>query len=298
MFENLSSTEFLSQNDTEIQPASAFVPSPTETAILFHKAKKDADALGASIKKLTAESAETAKTLAELQIEIAKSKRDLEIQKRLQRVRKIPQEVIDALEEAHVTLELEAEELQASLDQMEAKIRHAQSAANRAKLLATIPEDFSFDLGINSPLLSINLLSSIRRNLVYRQRYLEDTISTLSTQIRDRLELVNYENGPSGYLSQADADRDRLSDLEAELAEVYALQEVTGLLYDKMAILLPEQQQALLKYSPKDAISIEQVRRAAFEKQAEQAEIAAEIAARRAADRAAAQGRANRTAIR
>lgn len=298
MYEDLSSTEFLSQNDVEIQPTSNFTPSPTETAILFHKARKDAQSLTDGIKKLAAESAEKTKTLAELQIEIAKSKHDLKIQKRLQQARKTPQEIIDALEEAHVTLELEAEELQASLDTVEAKIRHAQSAANRAKLLSTIPEDFSFDLGINSPLLSVNLLSSIRRNLVYRQRYLEDTISTLSTRIRDRLELVSYENGPSGYLSQADADRDRLSDLEAELAEVYALQEVTGLLYDKMALLLPEQQQALLKYSPKDAISIEQVRRAAFEKQAEQAEVAAEIAARRAADRAAAQGRANRTAIR
>ena len=298
MFENLSSTEFLSQNDTETQPISNFTTSPTETAIMFQKAKKDANTLSAGIEKLAAESAETTKALAELQIEIAKSKRDLEIQKRLQRVRKIPQEVIDAMEEAHVTLELEAEELQSQIDEIETKIRHAQSAANRAKLLATIPESFSFDLGVNSPLLSINLLSSIRRNLVYRQRYLEDTISNLSTQIRDRLELVNYTEGPNGYLSQADADRDRLSDLEAELAEVYALQEVTGLLYDKMALLLPEQQQALLKYSPKDAVSIEQVRRAAFEKQAEQAEIAAEIAARRAADRTAAQGRANRTAIR
>lgn len=298
MFENLSSTEFLSQNDAEIQPISAYTASHTETAILLNKAKKDADTLDAGIKKLTAESAETAKVLTELQVEIAKSKRELEIQKRLQRVRKIPQEVIDAMEEAHVTLELEAEELQASIDQVEAKIRHAQSAAQRAKLLSTIPEDFSFDLGINSPLLSINLLSSIRRNLVYRQRYLEDTISTLSTQIRDRLEIFNYDNGPNGYVSQADADRDRLSDLETELAEVYALQEVTGLLYDKMALLLPEQQQALLKYSPKDAVSIEQVRRAAFEKAAETAEIQAEIAARRAADRAAAQGRANRTAIR
>lgn len=298
MYENLSSTEFLSAEAAEIQPVSAYTASHTETAILLNKAKKDADALSAGIKKLTAESAETAKVLTELQVEIAKSKRELEIQKRLQRVRKIPQEVIDAMEEAHITLELEAEELQTSIDQVEAKIRHAQSAAQRAKLLSTIPEDFSFDLGINSPLLSINLLSSIRRNLVYRQRYLEDTISTLSTQIRDRLEIFNYDNGPSGYLSQADADRDRLSDLEAELAEVYALQEVTGLLYDKMALLLPEQQQALLKYSPKDAVSIEKVRRDAFEKQAEQAEIAAEIAARRAADRAAAQGRANRTAIR
>lgn len=298
MYENLSSTEFLSQNDAEIQPVSAYTASHTETAILLNKAKKDADALSAGIKKLTAESAETAKVLTELQVEIAKSKRELEIQKRLQRVRKIPQEVIDAMEEAHVTLELEAEELQTSIDQVEAKIRHAQSAAQRAKLLATIPEDFSFDLGINSPLLSINLLSSIRRNLVYRQRYLEDTISNLSTQIRDRLELFNYTEGPNGLVSQADADRDRLSDLEAELAEVYALQEVTGLLYDKMALLLPEQQQALLKYSPKDAVSIEQVRRAAFEKAAETAEIQAEIAARRAADRAAAQGRANRTAIR
>lgn len=298
MFENLSSTEFLSAEAAEIQPISAYVASPTETAILFHKAKKDAQSLTKEMKAIADEADETAKALAELQLEIAKSKRDLEIQKRLQRVRKTPQEVIDAMEEAHVTLELEAEELQASLDQMEAKICHAQSAANRAKLLSTIPESFNFDLGVNSPLLSINLLSSIRRNLVYRQRYLEDTISNLSTQIRDRLELVNYTEGPSGYLSQADADRDRLNDLEAELAEVYALQEVTGLLYDKMALLLPEQQQALLKYSPKDAISIEQVRRAAFEKQAEQAEIAAEIAARRAADRAAAQGRANRTAIR
>lgn len=297
MFENMSSTEFLSTEATEIQPASAFTVSENDMSMVFHKARKDAQSLTKTIKAIVDEAGETAKTLAELQVEIAKSKRDLEIQKRLQRVRKTPQEIIDALEEAHVTLELEAEELQTSLDTLEAKVRHAQSAANRAKLLSTIPEDFSFDLGVNSPLLSVNLLSSIRRNLVYRQRYLEDAISALSTQIRDRLEVFNYDNGPSGYLSQADADRDRLSDLEAELAEVYALQEVTGLLYDKMALLLPEQQ-ALLKYSPKDAVSIEQVRRAAFEKAAETAEIQAEIAARRAADRAAAQGRANRTAIR
>lgn len=273
------------------EPISPFELSPSEKAIMTAKTQQEATTQIAKIKSLKDQRTEIANTIQALQLESTKSKRDLEVAKRLQRVRKTPQEIIDAQEEAHATLEVEIDELTEQLTQLDTDINRAQNAANRARLISSLP-DFNFDLGISTPSLSISLLSGLRRNLVYRQRYLEDTISGLYNRIRDNLETNAYANPMAGVATQVDQDRERLEDtLEPELAEVYALQQVTGLLYDKIADLIPENQQQMLKWSPKDPITIEQIRRQSFEREAERLEAQAIIAERRAAERTAAADR-------
>lgn len=276
--------------DTTYEPVSPFEISPSEKAIMNTKTQQEATTQIAKIKSLKDQRTEVASTIRALQLESTKSKRDLEVAKRLQRVRKTPQEIIDAMEEAHATLEVEIDELTEQLTQLDTDINRAQNAANRARLISSLP-DFNFDLGISTPSLSISLLSGLRRNLVYRQRYLEDTISGLTTRIQDSLETHAYANPMAGIASQVDQDQERLESLETELAEVYTLQQITGLLYDKIADLIPENQQQMLKWSPKDPITIEQVRRQNFEREAERLEAQAIIAERRAAERTAATGR-------
>lgn len=281
---------FADTSTPSYEPISPFEISHSEKKIMTAKIQQEATTQIAKIESLKVQRTEIANTIQALQLEFTKSKRDLEVAKRLQRVRKTPQEIIDAQEEAHATLEVEIDELTEQLTQLDTDINRAQNAANRARLISSLP-DFNFDLGVSTPSLSISLLSGLRRNLVYRQRYLEDTISGLATRIQDGLETHAYANPMTGIASQIDQDRERLESLEAELAEVYALQQVTGLLYDKIVDLIPENQQQMLKWSPKDPITIEQVRRQNFEREAERLEAQAIIAERRAAERTAAAGR-------
>lgn len=302
-YENLSSSEFLDSSvDTTVKeapPISAFEVTQSETEIIARKALRSAEAAKASKIKLEAQIKEVETTLTALQPDILKARRDVAIAKKLQRVRRTPDEEIAAMEELAATLEVEADELNDQLIGLQEQVNALTEAQQRALLVQRVG-GFEFNLGTTRPALTLQLLSNLRRNLVYKQRYLEDAVSAKSTAIRDRAELVNYSNGIAGFASESDRDHDALEDLEAELAEVYSLQEVTGLLYDKVLPLLPEQQQGLLKWSPKDQITIQSVRREALEKSAERAEIEAEIAARRAAEKAAiqdaARGRRIRTA--
>lgn len=291
MFENLSSTEFL-ENATvetiETQPTSAFEISKAESSLLALKATKQATQAKAKIEQLNAEAQTIQSTLTILQPDILKARRDLAVAKKLQRVRNTPKEEIDAMEEALATLEVETDELNDRLDEIQTGIETLASNQKRALLLGRL-DGYEFNLGTTRAGLTLQLLSALRRNLVYKQRYLEDTVSTMSSRIRDKAERTNYATGIAGFESEAERDSARLDDLEAELGEVYALQEVTGLLYDKIEPLLPENQQALLQWSPKDQISIQTLRREALEKETEKAEIQAEIAARRAAEKAAIQ---------
>ena len=298
-FENLSSTEFLSSVNTtvveEAPPASPFEVTQSETSLLATKAQQQASKAKAERTKLEAQLKDIEQATTLLQPDILKARRELAVAKKLQRVRNTTPEEIAAMEEALAHLEVEVEELNEQRTSLLDQIQSMQEQQQRALLLTRI-EGFEFNLGTTRPILTLQLLSNLRRNLVYKQRYLEDAVTQFSTRIRDRAERVDYANGIVGYESQAERDNDRMVDLEAELAEVYSLQEVTGLLYDKVMPLVGEQQQQLLQWSPRDPISIQTLRREALEKELEKAEIQAEIAARRAAERTAATGRHIRAA--
>lgn len=298
-FENLSSTEFLSSVNTtvveEAPPASPFEVTQSETSLLATKAQQRASKAKAERTKLEAQLKDIEQATTLLQPDILKARRELAVAKKLQRVRNTTPEEIAAMEEALAHLEVEVEELNEQRTSLLDQIQSMQEQQQRALLLTRI-EGFEFNLGTTRPILTLQLLSNLRRNLVYKQRYLEDAVTQFSTRIRDRAERVDYANGIVGYESQAERDNDRMVDLEAELAEVYSLQEVTGLLYDKVMPLVGEQQQQLLQWSPRDPISIQTLRREALEKELEKAEIQAEIAARRAAERTAATGRHIRAA--
>ena len=298
-FENLSSTEFLSSVNTtvveEAPPASPFEVTQSETSLLATKAQQRASKAKAERTKLEAQLKDIEQATTLLQPDILKARRELAVAKKLQRVRNTTPEEIAAMEEALAHLEVEVEELNEQRASLLDQIQSMQEQQQRALLLTRI-EGFEFNLGTTRPILTLQLLSNLRRNLVYKQRYLEDAVTQFSTRIRDRAERVDYANGIVGYESQAERDNDRMVDLEAELAEVYSLQEVTGLLYDKVMPLVGEQQQQLLQWSPRDPISIQTLRREALEKELEKAEIQAEIAARRAAERTAATGRHIRAA--
>ena len=298
-FENLSSTEFLSSVNTtvveEAPPASPFEVTQSETSLLATKAQQRASKAKAERTKLEAQLKDIEQATTLLQPDILKARRELAVAKKLQRVRNTTPEEIAAMEEALAHLEVEVEELNEQRTSLLDQIQSMQEQQQRALLLTRI-EGFEFNLGTTRPILTLQLLSNLRRNLVYKQRYLEDAVTQFSTRIRDRAERVDYANGIAGYESQAERDNDRMVDLEAELAEVYSLQEVTGLLYDKVMPLVGEQQQQLLQWSPRDPISIQTLRREALEKELEKAEIQAEIAARRAAERTAATGRHIRAA--
>lgn len=298
-FENLSSTEFLSFVNTtvveEAPPASPFEVTQSETSLLATKAQQQASKAKAERTKLEAQLKDIEQATTLLQPDILKARRELAVAKKLQRVRNTTPEEIAAMEEALAHLEVEVEELNEQRTSLLDQIQSMQEQQQRALLLTRI-EGFEFNLGTTRPILTLQLLSNLRRNLVYKQRYLEDAVTQFSTRIRDRAERVDYANGIVGYESQAERDNDRMVDLEAELAEVYSLQEVTGLLYDKVMPLVGEQQQQLLQWSPRDPISIQTLRREALEKELEKAEIQAEIAARRAAERTAATGRHIRAA--
>lgn len=298
-FENLSSTEFLSSVNTivveEAPPASPFEVTQSETSLLATKAQQQASKAKAERTKLEAQLKDIEQATTLLQPDILKARRELAVAKKLQRVRNTTPEEIAAMEEALAHLEVEVEELNEQRTSLLDQIQSMQEQQQRALLLTRI-EGFEFNLGTTRPILTLQLLSNLRRNLVYKQRYLEDAVTQFSTRIRDRAERVDYANGIVGYESQAERDNDRMVDLEAELAEVYSLQEVTGLLYDKVMPLVGEQQQQLLQWSPRDPISIQTLRREALEKELEKAEIQAEIAARRAAERTTATGRHIRAA--
>lgn len=293
-YENLSSSEFLSSVDAtiveEAPPTSPFEVTQSETALLAAKAQRQATEAKTERAKLEAQLKDIEQATTLLQPDILKARRELAVAKKLQRVRNTAPEEIAAMEEALAHLEIEVEELNERRASLLDQIQSLQERQQRASLLGRI-EGFEFNLGTTRPILTLQLLSNLRRNLVYKQRYLEDTISQFGTRIRDAAERVDYANGIAGYESQAERDSDRIIDLEAELAEVYSLQEVTGLLYDKVLPLVGERQQALLQWSPRDPISIASLRREALEKEVEKAEIQAEIAARRAAERTAATGR-------
>lgn len=298
-FENLSSTEFLSSVDTTViedaPPASPFEVTQSETSLLATKAQQQASKAKAERTKLEAQLKDIEQATTLLQPDILKARRELAVAKKLQRVRNTTPEEIAAMEEALAHLEVEVEELNEQRTSLLDQIQSMQEQQQRALLLTRI-EGFEFNLGTTRPILTLQLLSNLRRNLVYKQRYLEDAVTQFSTRIRDRAERVDYANGIAGYESQAERDNDRMVDLEAELAEVYSLQEVTGLLYDKVMPLVGEQQQQLLQWSPRDPISIQTLRREALEKELEKAEIQAEIQARRAAERTAVAGRRIRAA--
>mgnify|MGYP000997885997 FL=1 len=298
-FENLSSTEFLSSVNTtvveEAPPASPFEVTQSETSLLATKAQQRASKAKAERTKLEAQLKDIEQATTLLQPDILKARRELAVAKKLQRVRNTTPEEIAAMEEALAHLEVEVEELNEQRTSLLDQIQSMQEQQQRALLLTRI-EGFEFNLGTTRPILTLQLLSNLRRNLVYKQRYLEDAVTQFSTRIRDRAERVDYANGIVGYESQAERDNDRMVDLEAELAEVYSLQEVTGLLYDKVMPLVGEQQQQLLQWSPRDPISIQTLRREALEKELEKAEIQAEIQARRAAERTAVAGRRIRAA--
>lgn len=298
-YENLSSTEFLSSVDAaiieETPPASPFEVTQSETSLLASRAQQQATKAKAERAKLETQLKDIEQAVTLLQPDILKARRELAVTKKLQRVRNIAPEEIAAMEEALAHLEVEVEELNEKRHTIEDQIQSLQEQQQRALLLTRI-EGFEFNLGTTRPILTLQLLSSLRRNLVYKQRYLEDATTQLSTRIRDQAERIDYANGIVGFDSQAERDSDRMVDLETELAEVYSLQEVTGLLYDKVLPLVSEQQQQLLQWSPRDPISIQTLRREALEKEMEKAEIQAEIQARRAAERTAAAGRRIRAA--
>lgn len=271
------------QNDGTTIPVSAFEVSGNERSRLQATLQASANKAAQLDKQLTAKIAEVQKTLDNLLLQLTTDRRNLAVAQKLARVRKTPQEVLDAQEEAVATLEVETETLQSDLQGAKEQLSRLRATQTKAKLTLAPLSHCEFSLGTTKPLLTIQLISGLRRNLVYRQHYLETQIDRLQEQVTRSLELTNYSTGIAGFESRHERDMDRITDLEDELGEVYALQEVTGLLYDKATDLLSEQQMTAAAYSPRDAITIEQVRRQAYERQAEREEIAAELALRKAA---------------
>lgn len=290
---NIDAFDNVSADSIETQPVSAFEVSPAEIQCVVRKAQAQDKAAAKQSAALKEKADALALALTDLSRDAIKAKRELDVAKRLAKVRNTDPAVLEAQEEALAHLQCEMDDLQAELAQTQDAMQALQNQRKRTKLLSQLG-DFDFNLGTTRPSLGVQLLSGLRRNLVYRQRYCEDQIDNLEDKIRRSLDMVNYTHGIAGLDSQHEIDREKITDLEDELTEIYALQEVTGLLYDKLADLLPEHQSNLLKWSPKDAITIEAIRREAANKAATEAEVRAEIAQRKALDRDAQFGRANR----
>lgn len=287
-FEDEDDTSLLveRQDDGTTIPVSAFEVSGNERSRLQATLRASADKAAQLDKQLTAKIAETQKILDDLLLQLTTDRRNLAVAQKLARVRKTPQEVLDAQEEAVATLEVETETLQNDLQEAKEQLSRLKATQTKAKLTLSPLSHCGFSLGTTKPLLTVQLLGGnygLRRNLVYRQNYLETQIDQLQERIARSLELVKYSSGITGFASQHEVDADRRSQLEEELGEVYALQEITGILYDKAFDLLSEREMAAAAYSPRDAITIEQVRQKAYERQAEREEIAAELALRKAA---------------
>lgn len=266
-----------------IQPVSAYEISPREIISLQTKLSTKATKAKEQLTKLEGKEKELSKTIAELTLQLTTDRRDFAIAKKLARVRKTDQAVLDAQEEAIANLEVEVETLQEESATIQAQLNQTKRLLNQASLTLCPLQQADFCLGTTKPLLTLQLVSGLRRNLVYRQHYLETQVDNLQARIAEQLELVNYQHGIVGFESQHDRDMDRMTGMEEELGEVYAILEVTGLLYDKVADLLDERQTQTAAYWPRDAVSIERIRREAMERQAEKEEVAAEIAARRGA---------------
>lgn len=269
-------------DDGELTPISPFEVSKTERATLQAQLSASAAKAAQLDKELTAKLSTLQKTADELTVQLTADKRAFAVAQKLARVRKTAPEILEAQEEANATLEVELEQLQEEITEAKEHLSRLKSVRTKAKLMAEPLNDCEFSLGTTRPLLNIQLISGIRTNLVYRQNYLEGQIDRIQEQVARSLELSNYSTGIAGFESKHDRDMDRMSELEAELGDVYALLEVTGLQYDKILDLLNEQQVQTASYWPRDKVTIEQVRRQAHERQVERGEIAAEMAARKA----------------
>ena len=268
--------------DGTTTPVSAFEVSRTEKATLQAQLSASAAKAAQLDKELTAKLTTLQKTADELTVQLTADKRAFAVAQKLARVRKTAPEILEAQEEANATLEVELEQLQEEITETKEHLSRLKSVRTKAKLMAEPLNDCEFSLGTTRPLLNIQLISGIRTNLVYRQNYLENQIDRIQEQVARSLELVNYSTGIAGFESKHERDMDRMNELEAELGDVYALLEVTGLQYDKILDLLNEQQVQTASYWPRDKVTIEQVRRQAHERQVERGEIAAEMAARKA----------------
>lgn len=180
---NIDAFDNVSADSIETQPVSAFEVSPAEIQCVVRKAQAQDKAAAKQSAALKEKADALALALTDLSRDAIKAKRELDVAKRLAKVRNTDPAVLEAQEEALAHLQCEMDDLQAELAQTQDAMQALQNQRKRTKLLSQLG-DFDFNLGTTRPSLGVQLLSGLRRNLVYRQRYCEDQIDNLEDKIR------------------------------------------------------------------------------------------------------------------